>query len=99
MARLRYKVTYADGTEKIALSTPRAEVMTEERFSGIAGNQEAALRVEYYCAWASLNRSGQEPDDWETFLDKIVEIENITPKKVPQNPTDGAAPPPAPSSP
>jgi len=96
MAILTFKVIYADGQEKTTRITPRAETMAEEKFHGLS-HGEAALRTVYFLAWASLNRAGQEPDDFETFIDKIADVEDITDKK-PVNPTPGAGQPPAPSS-
>src|SRR5262245_50907164 len=95
MAVMKLRVTYLDGRQTTVVVSPRAQVMTEERYSGV-GNEVTALRVMYYLAWASLNRSGQEPDDFETWLDKISDVEDAEDKP---DPTIGGSPQPAPSSP
>lgn len=97
MANLKFKVVYNDGQEKTIRVTPRAEVMTEEKYAGIE-HSEAALRIVYHLAWASLNRAGQEPDDFETWLDKIADLEDVTKRDEELDPMNGAEQPLAPSS-
>lgn len=96
MAVIQLKVIYADGVEKTVRVTPRATVMTEEKYGAIGTNRDAAVRILYHLAWASLNRTGKESDDYETWIDKIVDVEDVTPEIT--DPTPGAEQPPAPSS-
>jgi hypothetical protein len=73
MAAVKLTVTYVDGRKCEILASPRAQVMTERYFGGITD----ARRVEaaYYLAWASLNKAGQEPADYETWLDLVEDVE------------------------
>lgn len=75
MAVIKYKVIYNDGTEVEVIATPRAMVRTEERYGGI--KDESKMQATYHLAWATLNRAGKEPDDFETWLDKIADIESL----------------------
>lgn len=95
MALLKYKVIYLDGTEIEVIGTPYAQVRTEERYGGI--NEETKLRATYHLAWASLNKAGKEPDSFETWLDKIADIEELTGQS--GHPTTGGIPSPDESSP
>jgi hypothetical protein len=90
----KLKVTYLDGRAETVLVSPRAQVMTEEKFAGIADAN--AIRASFYMAWASLHKAGKEPADYETWLDKIAECEPV--ENEPADPTSGAAPSPAESS-
>jgi len=91
---VKLKVTYADGREVTVLASPRAQVMAEQHFSGTPD----AKRIEqsYYLAWASLSRSGQEPSDFDTFLDAITDVDEV--ENEPADPTTGTALSPADSS-
>jgi hypothetical protein len=72
---VKLKVIYADGREVVAVATPRAQVMTEQ-FIGFA--DEHKVQAGYYLAWASLNRAGKEAADYETWLDTIAEVEEVS---------------------
>lgn len=96
MAKVRIKVTYLDGREIAVKVTPRAQIMAEEKFAGLS--DEVFLRGSYFLAWASLHKSGQEPDDFETWIDKIESAEDVTDEE-PPDPTVGDTPPPADSLP
>jgi hypothetical protein len=76
MPAIRIKVIYIDGTEKTAKITPRAQTEAEERFSGM--NDVSAVRASYWMAWRSLHQSGQEPLDYETWLDRIEDAETVS---------------------
>lgn len=94
MALLKYKVIYADREVEV-IATPRAQVMAEERYGGI--NESNGLRSTYFIAWHSLFKAGKESDDFDTWLDKIVDVESVDEK--PANPTSGDDRKPAGSSP
>lgn len=76
MAASKIKVTYVDGHEVTVKASPRAQLMTEERFGGMF-SPKTAVRVSHYLAWASLSTSGQEPMGFEEWIDKIEEAEVI----------------------
>jgi len=78
MAATRMRVEYTDGTFKEVRITPRAQMMAESKFEGIT--ERAALQATFYMTWASLNQSGQEPNDFETWVDHIVDCEDMDPK-------------------
>jgi hypothetical protein len=91
---VKLKVMYLDGREVVAVASPRAQVMTEEKFQGIT--DAYAVRSSYYLAWASLHKSGAEPADYETWLDSIAEVEPVESQQ--PDPTTGTAPSPDGSS-
>jgi hypothetical protein len=89
-------VIYADGREEDVIATPRAQTMAEERYSGVT--EATKLRATYFIAWASLWKAGRESADFETWLDKVADIEE--PEDKPSGrPTTGDGPPPEESSP
>lgn len=72
MAIFRLKITYADLREEYVIASPRARVMAEEYI----GNSESRnIAGHYYLAWASLNKAGREPLDYETWLDRIIDVD------------------------
>jgi hypothetical protein len=78
MAATRMRVEYVDGTFKEVRITPRAQMMAESKFDGIT--ERAALQATFYMTWASLNQAGKEPNDFETWVDKIIDCEDMDPK-------------------
>jgi len=78
MAATRMRVEYTDGSFKEVRITPRAQMTAESKFSGIS--EATALQCTFYMTWFSLNQSGQEPDDFETWVDRIVDCEDMDPK-------------------
>lgn len=72
---IRLKVTYTDGRVEEVIASPRAQVMTEERFGGI--NATNRLRSSYYMAWAALHKAGKEGADFEAFLDTIEGADEV----------------------
>lgn len=87
---VKLKVVYLDGREVVAVASPRAQVMTEEKFQGI--HDASSVRAGYYLAWASLHKAGQEPADYESWLDSIIEVEQVEDQVT--DPTTGTAPSP-----
>jgi hypothetical protein len=76
MAARTVKVVYQDGREETVKVYPRAQVMAEEHFGGV--KNENAISVTYYFGWAALNISGKETLDYETWLNKIEDVEDVT---------------------
>lgn len=74
----KLKVTYSDGRKVDIIASPRAQVMTERNFGGIT--DERKVEASYYLAWASLNKAGQEPADFESWLDLVADIEEVEAK-------------------
>lgn len=90
---LRLRVTYTDGRVEEVIASPRAQVMTEEKFAGL--NSENRLRASYYMAWAALHKAGREAADYEAFLDSIEsadEVDDEAVLAVDADPTPVAAP-------
>lgn len=75
MAAPKLKVTYVDGREEIVRVTPRAQLMTEERFGG--ANRNNTARTTVYASWAALHKAGREPKGFEEFVDLIDDVENV----------------------
>lgn len=79
MAIQKFKVTYQDGSERTTLVTPLATFLAEEKYGGFLGNRESAVRIMHFLAWRSLHQAGQEPAKFEAWLEKIVDVEDVTP--------------------
>jgi hypothetical protein len=75
MAAKKVKVTYQDGREETVKVLPRAQVMTEEYLKGF--KVENAIAGTYYLGWAALHVAGKEPLDYETWLNKIDDVEDV----------------------
>lgn len=69
----KLKVTYVDGRNVEVVASPRAQVMTEQFIGGFV--EERRVQAGYYLAWASLNKAGKEPADFESWLDQITDVE------------------------
>jgi hypothetical protein len=69
----KLNVSYVDGKKITVVASPRAQVMTERYYGGITN--ERKVEASYYLAWASLNKAGKEPADFETWLDLVEEVE------------------------
>lgn len=76
MAARVVKVTYQDGREETEKVYPRAQVMAEEHFGGIKDGN--AISFTYYLGWAALNIAKKETLDYETWLNKIEDVEDVT---------------------
>lgn len=76
MAAKKVKVTYQDGREVEVKVTPRAQVMAEEYCNGF--KQERGVLATFYLGWAALNKAGKESMDFETWLDQIDDVEDVT---------------------
>lgn len=72
---VKLKVTYEDGREVVVVASPRAQVMTEQ-FVGFGDDRK--VQAGYYLAWASLHKAGKEAADYETWLDTITEVEEVS---------------------
>jgi hypothetical protein len=88
MAVLKMKVVYTDSRESVVAITPRAQVETERHFKGTdqAGNQR--IQSHYYLAWASLFYGKKETGDYEEFLDKVADVEEVTAAVEDENASD-----------
>ena len=88
MAAKKVKVIYLDGREEVVKVPPRAQVMTEDHCNGFT--RERAILATYYLAWAALNIRGKELLDFETWLDRIDDVEDVddeTPDPTPEVPS------------
>jgi hypothetical protein len=75
MAAKKVKVTYQDGREEIVKVYPRAQVMTEEYFKGF--KQENGIAATFHLGWAALHVAGKELLDYETWLNKVDDVEDF----------------------
>jgi len=87
---VRLKVTYLDGRDETVVASPRAQVMTEQFVGGLT--DERRVQAGYYLAWASLNKAGKEAADYETWLDRISDVEEVENEVVPTQPAQPDAP-------
>lgn len=90
---LRMRVTYTDGRCVEIIASPRAQVMTEEKFGGIKADNR--LRASYFMAWAALHRAGKEGADYDAFLDSIEAVDDVDDEEVlaaDADPTPAVAP-------
>lgn len=79
MARVKLKVTYCDGRVVESIVSPKAEVDFERHFgtSVNKAGRDMHQQYYYYLAWAGLHYAGREPNDFDTFLGTIDEVENV----------------------
>jgi len=75
MAAKKVKVTYQDGREEVVKVLPRAQVMTEQHFSGF--KSENALSATFHLGWAALQVAGKETIDFETWLNRVEDVEDF----------------------
>lgn len=74
MAAKKVKVTYQDGREEIVKILPRVQVMTEEHLKGFTS--ENVYAATFYLGWAGLHVAGKETLDYETWLNRIEDVED-----------------------
>lgn len=82
MAAKKVKVTYQDGREEIVKVLPRAQVMTEQHFSGI--KSENLLAVTFHLGWSALVVLKKETNDYETWLDRVEDVEDYEDPEKPE---------------
>ena len=75
MAAKKVKVTYQDGREETVKVLPRAQVMAEEYLKGF--KSENVMAGTFYLGWAALHVAGKEGLDYETWLNKIDDVEDV----------------------
>lgn len=92
MAAKKVKVTYQGDPPRIEIVKvlPRATVMTEEHFNGM--NSERAAAIGYHLGWASLVVLKKETLDYETWIDRIEDVEVYEDPEDPEATTDEIPP-------
>lgn len=85
----KLKITYTDGTEVEVLAGPRAQVEMERHFK-ISVQEANRIEHVYWLAWKALFLAGKEPGEFEGFLDRIADVDQLD--EVPANPTQGTLP-------
>lgn len=73
----KLKVTYLDGHEFEVLASPRAQVETERHFKGTDQAQSQMIESSFFLAWASLHFAGKEPAEFEAWLDKVADVDQV----------------------
>ena len=96
MAVAKMRIEYANGDVKVVRITPLAMAETEERFGGI--REATQLQSTFFMAWRSLNQSGQEPNDYQTWLNQIADCSDADEEGKPQG-VDPTPPAPSPEPP
>lgn len=84
-------VSYVDGRDTVKVRIgPKAEVLFERHFgtSMTSAGRDISAEHLYYLAWASLHVAGKESADFESFLDKLDEVDAV--EGEPINPTGSA---------
>lgn len=85
MAAKKVKVTYSDGREVVVKVTPRAQVNTERHIGGDWSHM--ALLSAYHMAWGALKQEDPDLPDFETWLDRVEDVEEVeAPKPDPTPP-------------
>jgi hypothetical protein len=79
MAAIRFAVTYKDDRKVEVRVSPKAQVMFEEKFDVGMGalSSQSMMKHLYYLAWAGLHCAGMEPNDFDTFLGQIEDVEGV----------------------
>lgn len=93
MASIRLKVTYTDGTSREVNAGPRAQVELERKFEvalGALDEKGTPIEYSYFMAWAALHFAGQEAADFDDFLNRLEEVEQVALEAA--NPTQTAPP-------
>lgn len=88
MAATKLKVEYKDGTEALVIATARAQIETERHFRAQGLAQINRIEAGFYLAWASLHFTGQEPADFEAWVDRVNEAEVVDPDEADELRTD-----------
>ena len=70
MAAKKVKVTYQDGREEIVKVLPRAQYLKGFK-------SENVMAGTFYLGWAALHVAGKEGLDYETWLNKIDDVEDV----------------------
>lgn len=73
MAASKVKVTYQDGRVETVKILPRAQVMTERHFEGM--DAKNTLAIGFHLGWAALVVLKKETLDFETWLDRVEDVE------------------------
>lgn len=77
---MRLKVTFLDGTEKVATIIPGDTVRFERQYNVSADTADADQRVEHvlFLAFVSLKRVGDSgTDDFDAFLDLVEDVDPV----------------------
>lgn len=91
MASKKVKITYQDDRpEEIVKVLPRAQVMTEQHFSGF--KQETGIATTFYLGWAALIVLKKLTIDYETWLDQVDDVEDYEDPVKPEEPIEEIPP-------
>jgi putative IMPACT (imprinted ancient) family translation regulator len=77
MAALKLQVDYLDGQKLEVTSTMLAHVKAERYYGGI--NASNKIEAFAHVAWATLHQLGKITDDFETWLSKVEDVDEIAP--------------------
>jgi hypothetical protein len=69
----KIKLTYQDGEIKEVLPSARARIETERHFGGLG--PQNAQEATFYMAWAHLKKTGEAKQEFEEWIDTLVDIE------------------------
>lgn len=91
---MRISIEYEDGRTVEVRPTPYNIVAFEREFKMSLGQLEKEQRAEHvmWLAWHRLHQIGQEPADFETFLQKLGELDGVTSDANPPLPPPDSSP-------
>jgi hypothetical protein len=83
--KMKFDVTYQDGTVVQAIALPRDFVAFERQYgkSIAAFGDQTQMEWVFYLAWSPLHRSGREPGDFDSFLDKVEDVQPVQDEETP----------------
>jgi hypothetical protein len=83
--RINFTITYADGTAAEATASVADQVAFEQAHDRSIARLADDFRLTDACwlAWHSLNRTGRTTDDFDTWLDRVDNVEFGQAKIVP----------------
>lgn len=83
--KMLFDVTYQDGRKVISTALPRDFVAFERQYgkSIAAFGDQTQMEWVFYLAWSGLHRSGQEPADFDGFLDSVEDVAPIADEETP----------------
>lgn len=84
----KLKIEYIDGHELELIASARAQVDTERHFHSTDQARAQQIESSFYLAWAALRHAGEEPGEYEAWLDKVADVAVIEKKVEDEKATD-----------
>lgn len=83
--KMQFEVTYQNGNKVLATALPRDFVAFERQYgkSIAAFGEQTQMEWVFYLAWSPLHRNGQEPADFDGFLDIVEDVQPVADEETP----------------